>query len=229
MMKTACFYLAVLLCVVWATADVACAQKGSRLGLRVGPLITWTQTASPDPSVSSVSTGLERPGFALDMIYTLGFSDRIMLQTGLSFASKHASIYFTGEEDGDQMAVQLNSGMRTLEIPVGVKVRAAALRDDLHLIGHLGANVEYNLQSDYEVIVTRTPPTGPPTVLRDMFDYKEWLQPFVVALAPGAGLDWESDWGMLEFAATYQVGLTRYHRYYHSRTHAVVFGLGYFF
>lgn len=228
-MRTICFYLATLLLCVLITAEIMYAQKGSRIGLRGGPLISWTHTVSPDTGATSVALGLEKPGFAFDLIYTLGFSDNIMLKTGLTFATKHARMQFLDQVDGDALEILQNSDLRTLEIPLGVKVRAAALQDGLYLIGHLGANAEYNFKSTYEVVVTQTPPTGPPTVDRGFFDSKVWLQPVVVALSPGVGLDWEFDWGMLELAATYQVGLTRYHRYFRSRTQALVLGLGYFF
>jgi Outer membrane protein beta-barrel domain len=229
-MRQPFFHLTLLLLSVILLPQPYYAQQGSRLGFRAGPLLSWTRTGNLTEGIASGPQGIDQPGFAFDMVYTLGFSDWIMLRTGLGIAHKQPNFVFEGTTFEGDVRMVWNTNLTTLELPVGVKARLPEISPGLHPIVQLGGSAGYVLKNTVSGTYTLTMPNGVQRVetISDE-DFSDELWPVVANLETGIGLDWERDWGMLELALTYQAGLTSITKEFNARTQALVLGLGYFF
>ena len=92
-----------------------------------------------------------------------------------------------------------------IEVPLGLKFRSPEIGDGMFIVGHFGVNPEINVQNK---VVTDG------TLLGVAFENEQvdvdGIRLLTGSFVPGAGLDWEFDWGMLEFAVTYHWGLLSY-------------------
>jgi hypothetical protein len=231
-----------LLLAVTGFFGTAQAQEGIKVGFRATPLIGWSTTV--DDSTKTKPQGLETKagiGFAFDFVLTYGFSENFMIKTGVTIATKSTGSDFNFSSDfaGVQTSVVSESKVNftAVEIPVGFKFRSPEIGDGMYIIGHFGLNPELNVQNkvttDATTSVTVAGATTTTTTSTEQVDV-DGIRLFTASFAPGVGLDWEFDWGMLEFAATYHWGLLPYtdpdkNGGLKSRLNAFALSVGYFF
>lgn len=209
-------------------AGVIFAQEGAKIGFRASPLIGWATIV--DDSSKTKPEGLETNaalGFSFDFVFTYGFSDNVMLRTGLNIASKNAKSTTNLSAFNTNLTQRVN--FTAIEVPIGFKFRSPEIGDSMYIVGHFGANPEINVQNK---VFTDGTVLGVP-VSSEQVDV-DGIRPFTASFVPGAGLDWEFDWGMLEFAVTYHWGLLSYtdpdkFGGQKSRMNYIALNLGYFF
>jgi hypothetical protein len=201
------------------------AQEGAKVGFRLSPLVAFQSVV--DDSTKQKPVLLQNKaalGFAFDFVFTYGFSDKIALKTGINISKKNV---------GSEVAVlgtttTVKTGLTAVEIPIGLKFRSPEIGSGLYIIGFFGVTPEFNFANKR---VTTVNIAGSETVVeeRDVDD----INLITASFAPGAGVDWEFDWGMLEFSATYNLGLLSYSNKkdtgLSSKISYVSLNLGYFF
>jgi len=201
-MKRTIVFTFMLLLLSLAAVKPAMAQEGIKVGFRASPLIGWASIV--DDSTKTKPTGLTTKagiGFSFDFVVTYGFSETVAIRSGINIATKSARSEF------DVLGVQSSTktSLTALEIPLGLKFRSPEIGNGMYIIGHFGVNPEINLQNRTVTDLT----VGGVTTTTEMRDSDD-INLFTMSFVPGAGLDWEFDWGMLEFAATYHWGLLSY-------------------
>jgi hypothetical protein len=201
------------------------AQEGAKVGFVLSPLVGW-QSVVLDSSKQK-PTGLETKagvGFAFDFVFTYGFSDKIAFKTGINIASKTIGSSFgtTG------LSVDSKTSLTSVEVPIGLKFRSPEIGSGLYIIGMFGVTPEINFAN--KVVTTTT--IGSLVTTDERRDVDN-INLITASFAPGAGVDWEFDWGMLEFSATYNLGLLSYTNrkdtYLASKISYIALNVGYFF
>lgn len=180
------------------------AQEGAKVGFRASPLVGWATIV--DDSTKQKPTGLEtKPGlgFSFDFVFTYGFTDGVMLATGVNIATKSARSVV--EIPTLSTTAENKVNFTAIEIPIGLKFRSPEIGDGMYIVGLFGLNPEINVQNKVTDILT----IGGSSTETTRVDV-DGIRPFTASFVPGAGLDWEFDWGMLEFAASYHWGLLSY-------------------
>ena len=224
------------------------AQEGVKVGFRASPLVSWASVVND--STKTKPEGLTtKPamGFSFDFVFTYGFSDAIGIRTGINIATKsfRQDYSYTASTTNSSSSINLDSktSFTAIEVPVGLKFRSPEIGTGMHIIGHFGMNAEMNVQnkvtSDIATTTTTTDPTGGPDIVTNTSQQivqkdVDGINFFTASFAPGAGVDWEFDWGMLEMAATYHWGLLNYtdpdkNLGLRSRMNYIALNLGYFF
>lgn len=169
------------------------AQEGVKVGFRASPLIGWASMV--DDSTKSKPDGLStKPGigFSFDFVFTYGFSETVGFRSGINIATK------SFKSEVSSVSFSSNMNITSVEVPLGLKFRSPEIGSGMYIIGHFGLNNEINVQNK----VTSTLGSVS-TEQRDV----DGIRLYTFSFVPGVGLDWEFDWGMLEFAATYHWGL----------------------
>lgn len=232
-MKRTFFLLTMLLLATTGFYGTAQAQEGIKVGFRASPLIGWSTTV--DDSTKIKPEGLETKaalGFGFDFVLTYGFSDNFAFKTGVTIATKGTK----AETNISNSLLSINGTYSTnftaVEVPIGFKFRSPEIGDGMYVIGHFGLNPEFNVQNKQKSEVTTTIGGVATTVNTETVD-ADGIRLFTASFAPGVGLDWEFDWGMLEFGVTYHWGLLSYSdpdvTGVRSRLNAIALNLGYFF
>lgn len=201
------------------------AQEGVKIGFRASPLIGWStivdDSTKTKPDGITTKAGL---GFSFDFVFTYGFSDALAFKTGINIATK--SVGF--EAGDDQNGIESKTAFTALEIPLGLKFRSPEIGSGMYIVGHFGVNPEINLQNKTTTTLNLLG-TSTSTTTVDSDD----INLFTFSFVPGIGLDWEFDWGMLEFGLTYHWGLLSYtdvdETGIRSRLNYLALNLGYFF
>lgn len=201
--------MATLMLLSFAAFQNAHAQEGVKVGFRASPLIAWASVTND--STKQVPEGLTTKaalGFSFDFVFTYGFSETVGFRSGINIATKG----FSQEIGVTGFSASSKFNVTSLEVPVGLKFRSPEIGTGIHIIGHFGVNAELNLANSTETTATVTvpDPTGGPditttttTTTKDV----DGINFFTGSFVPGVGVDWEFDWGMLEFALTYHWGL----------------------
>lgn len=203
------------------------AQEGVKIGFRASPLIGWASIVNDStktkPDGLTTKAGL---GFSFDFVFTYGFSENVAFRSGVNIATKSikTNTNIAGLSDIDQ-----TTNFTAIEIPLGLKFRSPEIGDGMFIIGHFGVNPEINVQNK---ITTEGTALGL-SISQEQVDV-DGISLFTASFVPGVGLDWEFDWGMLEFAATYHWGLLSYTDPdkmggLRSRMNYIALNLGYFF
>jgi hypothetical protein len=216
-MKRILFSTAFMLLLVMGTWSTAMAQEGAKVGFRLSPLISWG-TITVD-STKTKPTGLETSaalGFSFDFVFTYGFTDNIGFKTGINIATKSIKSTTTlGTPIGGVSELDSKMSFTTVEVPIGLKFRSPEIGDGIYIYGVFGANAEFNIQNKMvadEIVTTVdsnqvvTVSVAPGIERRDV----DGVNLFTASFAPGAGVDWQFDWGMLEFGGTFNLGLLSY-------------------
>lgn len=233
-MKRTFFLLTMLLLATTGFYGTAQAQEGIKVGFRASPLVGWSTTV--DDSTKTKPEGLETKaglGFAFDFVLTYGFSDNFMFKTGVTIATKGSKAETNISGTGFSVSGTSSTNFTAVEIPVGFKFRSPEIGDGMYIIGHFGLNPEFNVQNKVNSKVTTTLGGASSTVETEQVDV-DGIRLFTASFAPGVGLDWEFDWGMLEFGLTYHWGLLSYtdpdkFGGQKSRLNAMALNVGYFF
>jgi hypothetical protein len=202
-MKRTLLLSTLLILIGFGSFSKSFAQEGAKVGFRLSPLIGWANVS--DDSTKTKPAGLETTaglGFSFDFVFTYGFSDAIGLRTGINIATKKVGTNF---DLGALGSVDSKTSFTAVEVPIGLKFRSPEIGSGMHIIGHFGLNPEFNVQN--KVVTTST--LGSAVVTTEQRDV-DGIRLFTASFVPGVGLDWEFDWGMLEFAATYHWGLLSY-------------------
>jgi hypothetical protein len=222
-MKRTIFLFALTLIALSGFVGRVHAQEGAKVGFRASPLIGWANTVVD--STKTKPTGLANKaglGFAFDFVFTYGFSESFAFKTGVTIATKTIK----SEIDFLASVAEQKVSFTAIEVPVGFKFRSPEIGDGMYIVGHFGLNPEINVQNK----VTTEIPGFPANEQIDV----DGIRMITGSFAPGAGLDWEFDWGTLEFAATYHWGLLPYTNPddfggLKSRMNAIALNIGYFF
>ena len=222
-MKRSFFIFTLTLLALTGFIGRAQAQEGAKVGFRASPMIAWASIVLD--STKTKPLGLENKaglGFAFDFVFTYGFSENFAFKTGVTIATKSlkstTAVPLLGNVDS-------KTNLTAIEIPLGFKFRSPEIGDGIYIVGHFGVNPEINVQN--KVITT----VG--SLTTEQVDV-DGIRLITGSFAPGAGVDWEFDWGTLEFAATYHWGLLPYTNPdkfggYKSRMNAIALNVGYFF
>lgn len=217
----------------------AMAQEGVKIGFRASPLVSWGSVV--DDSSKTKPEGLTTKagvGFSFDFVFTYGFSETVGFRTGVNIATKSVG----SESDFTILDTRTVSSVKTsftaIEIPLGLKFRSPEIGDGIYVIGHFGVNPELNLQNRTRSDLTITDPSGNSVTTSSEVVDSDGINFFTMSFVPGAGVDWEFDWGMLEGAITYHWGLLSYTDTrsiadggtgLRSRLNYIALNLGYFF
>lgn len=203
------------------------AQEGAKVGFRLSPMVGWagvvTDSTKQKPAGLQSKAGV---GFAFDFVFTYGFSEKIALKTGINISKKSVGSFYDLGILGT--TVDQKVSLTAVEVPIGLKFRSPEIGSGLYIIGYFGVTPEVNFANK---VVTTTTIGSLETVdeRRDIDD----INLITASFAPGAGVDWEFDWGMLEFSATYNLGLLSYTNKkdtgLSSKISYVALNLGYFF
>ncbi len=225
-MKRTVVFTIMLLLLSLAAVKPAMAQEGIKIGFRASPLIAWGSIV--DDSTKTKPEGLNTRaalGFSFDFVLTYGFSETVGIRTGVNIATKGVRTE-TDEIAGTQLSAK--TSFTAIEIPLGLKFRSPEIGNGMYVVGHFGVNPELNLQNRTKSTLT----IGGVSTTTETVDSDD-INLFTMSFVPGAGLDWEFDWGMLEFAATYHWGLLSYtdtqSTGVSSRLNYIALNLGYFF
>jgi hypothetical protein len=219
------------------------AQEGVKIGFRASPLIGWASVVNDStktkPDGLTTKPGL---GFSFDFVFTYGFSETVGFKTGVNIATKGAGTEFSNSIDFGGNTITSTGTSKTsftaIEVPLGLKFRSPEIGDGMFIIGHFGMNAEINLQNKVksESTTTITDSNGGSTTSTSSTEQVDvdGIRLFTTSFVPGVGLDWEFDWGMLEFAVTYHWGLLSFtdpdqFSNQRSRLNYIALNLGYFF
>lgn len=224
-----------LLLAVTGFYGTAQAQEGIKVGFRASPLVGWATTV--DDSTKTKPEGLDTKaglGFAFDFVLTYGFSESFAFKTGVTIATKSSKAESEFDLLGTNYKGTSTTNFTAVEIPIGFKFRSPEIGDGMYIVGHFGLNPEFNVQNKVKSEITVTPSGGSPTTTSQEQVDVDGISLFTASFAPGVGLDWEFDWGMLEFAVTYHWGLLSYtdpdkFGGQRSRLNAIALNIGYFF
>lgn len=220
---------ALMLLLFFVASTPALAQEGAKVGFRASPLVGWANIVND--STNQKPTGLQTKaglGFSFDFVFTYGFSDAIGVRTGINIATKSVNTGYEFDVLGVNTTVDSKTSFTALEIPLGLKFRSPEIGSGMYIIGHFGVNPELNLQNKTVTTVT----VGSSSTETEEVDSDD-INLFTFSFVPGVGLDWEFDWGMLEFGLTYHWGLLSYtdvdRTGVRSRLNYIALNLGYFF
>lgn len=211
------------------------AQEGIKVGFRASPLIGWSTTV--DDSTKTKPEGLDTKaglGFGFDFVLTYGFSESFSFKTGVTIATKSTKAESSVTLLGTTYTGSSKVNFTAVEVPVGFKFRSPEIGDGMYIVGHFGVIPEFNVQNKVKSELTVTPSGGSPTTTSSEQVDVDGIRLVTGSFAPGVGMDWEFDWGMLEFAVTYHWGLLPYtdpdkFGGQKSRLNAIALNVGYFF
>lgn len=228
-MKRTVLVSALLLLVSLVGVNRLMAQEGAKVGFRLSPIVGWAGIV--DDSTKQKPSGLEtqaKMGFAFDFVFTYGFSEKIGLKTGINISKKAVGSQFDLSDSSGVFTIESKTSLTAVELPVGLKFRSPEIGSGLYIIGYFGVTPELNFQNK----VNTTTTVGSLTTESELRDIDD-INLITASFAPGAGVDWEFDWGMLEFSATYNLGLLSYTNKkdtgYSSKISYISLNLGYFF
>lgn len=199
-MKRTFFATAILVLLTLVAFKPVHAQEGAKVGFRASPSIGWATVADSSKKVPPGMTTSAGLGFSFDFVFTYGFTESVGFKTGVNIATKSfkSNVAFSAlNTDIDQKV-----NVTAIEIPIGLKFRSPEIGDGMFIVGHFGVNPELNIQNK----VTTTGTLAGLPIDDEQID-ADGINFFTGSFVPGAGLDWEFDWGMLEFAVTYHWGL----------------------
>lgn len=242
-MKKTLLLSTLLLLISLAAVKPAMAQEGIKIGFRASPLIGWASVV--DDSTKTKPDGLTTKaglGFSFDFVLTYGFTESVSFRTGINIATK-------GVKSEQNSVVQLlgtttttnltnNTSFTAVEIPIGLKFRSPEIGTGIYIVGHFGVNAELNLQnkvkSEGSIVFDNGAGTTSTTMVNSEMVDVDGIRLFTTSFVPGAGVDWEFDWGMLEMALTYHWGLLSFtdpekSGGLKSRLNYIALNLGYFF
>jgi len=221
-MKRTFFLFAVMFLAVVGFNPEAKAQEGIKVGFRASPIVSWGTTVydstKSKPAGYSDKAGV---GFGFDFVLTYGISESFAFKTGVTIASK------TVKSEQSVLGLTANNRINftAVEVPLGFKFRSPEIGDGIYIIGHFGLNPEINVQNKLKTEIG--------SLTEEKVD-ADGIRLFTASFAPGAGVDWEFDFGTLEFAATYHWGLLPYTNPddfggLKSRMNGIALNVGYFF
>lgn len=189
------------------------AQEGIKVGFRASPLVSWA--AITNDSTKLVPAGLAtnaRIGFSFDFVITAGFTENFAFKTGINIVTKGVGSTQAVDVLGTSYSLNSRMNLTSLEIPLGFKFRSPEIGDGIFIIGHFGVNPELNFNNKVvSDVMSIDATTGDVSIATDVEAINvDGINLFTMAFVPGAGVDWEFDWGTLQMAATYHLGLLSY-------------------
>lgn len=205
-MKRTVFLSALLVLLSLVGVNRAMAQEGAKVGFRLSPLVAWAGVV--DDSTKQKPAGLEtqaKMGFAFDFVFTYGFSEKIGIKTGINISKKSVGTFVDFTDTSGVFTQESKVSLTSVEVPLGLKFRSPEIGTGIYIIGYFGVTPELNFANK----VNTTTTVGSLTTETELRDIDE-INLITASFAPGAGVDWEFDWGMLEFSATYNLGLLSY-------------------
>jgi Outer membrane protein beta-barrel domain len=216
------------------------AQEGSKIGFRASPLISWGNITDRVTKAKPASLETKAAmGFNFDFVYTYGFSENVGIKTGITLSTRGIkSSVALPTSIGGKTSLDSKLGITSVIVPVGFKFRSPEIGDGMFIYGVFGVDAELNVQNKIvgEYIQLDTVNSLPSlSVYSNETRDNEGISIFTASFAPGAGLDWQFDWGMLEFGLTYNWGLMSYttkkfmNQDQVTKMNSIGLNLGYFF
>ncbi len=228
-MKRTVFLSALLLILGLTGINKVMAQEGAKVGFSLRPTVSWASVVAD--STKQKPVGLQNKagaGVAFDFIFTYGFSEKIAFKTGINISSRKVGSYSSTTILGTTSTIDQKTSLTSVEVPVGLKFRSPEIGSGLYIVGMFGVTPEINFSNK---VVTDISVGGLST--RDERQDINEINLITTSFSPGAGVDWEFDWGMLEFTATYNLGLLSYTNKkdtgYASKISSIGLNVGYFF
>lgn len=192
-------------------------QEGAKVGFRASPLVSWaTVTNDSTKTKPEGLTTKAKLGFSFDFIFTYGFTENIALATGLNISTRgygtEQNVDLSAFGGSANETFESKANFTAVEIPIGLKFRSPEIGDGIFIVGNFGVAAELNVQNKLltdELTVDLSNPTAPTFAVNRGVEYRDvdGLNLITGSFTPGAGIDWEFDWGMLQFMATYHWGL----------------------
>ena len=205
-MKRTVFLSALLLIIGLTGMNKVMAQEGAKVGFSLRPIVSWSTVV--DDSTKQKPAFLETKagaGVAFDFIFTYGFSDKIAFKTGINISSRSVGNLTQFNVLGINTSSESKVSLTAVEIPIGLKFRSPEIGSGLYIIGMFGVTPEINFANK----VVNTTTVGSLVTTSELRDVNT-INLITTSFAPGVGVDWEFDWGMLEFSTTYSLGLMSY-------------------
>jgi hypothetical protein len=215
------------------------AQEGVKVGFRASPLVSWGNVT--DKVTKAKPAGLETKaalGFAFDFAFTYGFSENVGFKTGVTIATRGIKSTLALDSTISGLStLESKMGITSVIVPLGLKFRSPEIGDGIFIYGVFGMDAEINVQNKIvaDVIVVDSISGGMSVTQGLETRDNDGISLFTTSFAPGAGVDWQFDWGMLEFGVTYHWGLLSYTTNKFSspnqrtKMNAIALNLGYYF
>lgn len=218
-------------------ANKMMAQEGAKVGFRASPLISWgnitDKVSKAKPAGLTTGAAL---GFAFDFAFTYGFSDNIGIKTGVTLATRGIkSSYALPVPILGISSLDSKLSITSVIVPIGLKFRSPEIGDGMFIYGVFGMDAEINVQNKIVGGYVVVDSSGSSSITTQETRDNDGISIFTTSFAPGAGLDWQFDWGMLEFGVTYHWGLMSYTTKkftdpnQRTKMNAVALNLGYYF
>lgn len=228
-MKRTVFLSALLLILGLAGFNRAMAQEGAKVGFSLRPMVSWASTVydstKQKPAILDNKAGV---GFAFDFVFTYGFSDKIGFKTGINISSRRVGGVYDYSSLGINSKLEYTNSLTSIEVPIGLKFRSPEIGSGLYIVGLFGLTPEINFANKAVANLTVGSLSS-----RSETQNSDDVNFFTTSFSPGAGVDMEFDWGMLEFTATYNLGLMSYTNKKNtgviSKISSIGLNVGYFF
>lgn len=194
------------------------AQQGVKVGFRVSPLVSVAASVVND-STKQIPEGLStKPAssFGAGLMFDFSAGKTVGLSTGINYVTRS---FTTTQQTADPtsstgaiLELMATQKIQSIEVPIGLKLRSPEIGTGISLFLALGVNAEFNFGS-YESLdslsILRDPAGGgfQTQVTAIERDDIAGLQSFTTSFVPGAGVDWEFDWGTVTTGVSYHWGL----------------------
>jgi len=196
------------------------AQEGFKIGLRFSPIFSFgTVLDSTKKDVAGFDKS-PKIGLSYGLLINYGFTENYGIHTGIHVVNKG----YRGTDATLDSTVNLR--VTTLEVPIALKLRSPEIGSGIHIKGLFGVSADINLAMKKLTTIN--------SVETESRESNE-LIPVSASFIFGTGVEWEFDFGMIDFGVSYHQGLTNVNRKKNSgyngfiRLNYVAIDLGYYF
>lgn len=208
------------------------AQEGARVGFRATPMVSFANIVDSSKTKPAGLNTHGKMGFSFDFIFTYGFTESIGLMTGVNISTRGFKFDQSISALGQTLSTDVKTSFTAVDIPIGLKFRSPEIGDGIYIVGNFGVHNELNVQNKTVATTTLSGIINSDTTIttRDAED----IRFYTLSFSPGAGVNIETDFGMLEGMVTYHWGLLNFYNKEQSggligKLNAIALSLGYYF
>lgn len=177
------YLLSILFLIVALPA--AQAQKGPKLGLRFGPLVSFTTITSDNGNEIPGTTVSSKLGFSYGLMTTYGFTDNYGIYSGVHIVRKG----FDRTTTTDSLTFSQDVVATTVEVPIALRGRSNEIGNGVYINGLFGLTLD--VRAAYRNIYTGLSPTG--ELGSGTSKNTALINPITSSFLFGAGADWLID------------------------------------